>query len=92
MQRGAPVVVEIDGVPLEAFAGETLAAAMLASGRNRMRTDLHDHPRGLWCNMGTCSECFVERIDLRPARRIRACVTPVTDGMRLRTEGAGTDD
>ncbi len=83
--RGDPLSIVVDGEPMSAFAGETIAAAMLATGRTRMRDDLHGTPRGLWCNMGTCSECFVERLDVVPIRRLRACLTPIEDGMRLQT-------
>lgn len=90
--RGNPLSIVVDGERMSAFAGETIAAAMLATGRTRMRDDLRGTPRGLWCNMGTCSECFVERIDVVPVRRLRACLTPIEDGMRLRTGSVVPDE
>ncbi|SMF61905.1 (2Fe-2S)-binding protein [Allosphingosinicella indica] len=83
VQRGAEVTLTIDGVAMTAFEGETIAAAMLAAGRDRFRDD--GGPRGMFCNMGTCGECMVT---LAPdGRRVRACVTAVQGGMQVVTDG-----
>ena len=47
-------------------------------------------PRGVFCGMGVCFDCLVV-IDGEPSRR--ACVTFVTEGMRVETQigfGAAT--
>jgi sarcosine oxidase subunit alpha len=86
--RPGPLAVLCDGVALDAYPGETLAAVMIAADLRRVRDDRSGAPRGMFCNMGTCSECFVwVRIDPRDTwRRRRACLTPVTPGIMLRTQ------
>ena len=81
--RGGELTFSVDGMAVAAHAGETLATAMLAAGIGRFRDDSFGTPRGLWCNMGSCGECTV-RIG---ARRVRACLTPVTPGLVVTTVG-----
>lgn len=87
--RGAALSLSIDGRTVEAFEGETVAAAMLAADRRAFRLDRAGRPRGLFCNMGVCSECLVDIETEGQTRRLRACVTPVGDGMTI-TTGAAT--
>jgi predicted molibdopterin-dependent oxidoreductase YjgC len=72
----------VDGEALEAPAGQSIAAALLASGRAALRPSPSGQPRGLYCGIGVCQECRV-RAD---GRVVRACVTPVTAGMRVVTD------
>ncbi len=84
IERGRPVTLDVDGAPLEAFCGESVAAALLAAGRRTLRTtSRRGEPRGLFCGIGLCFDC-VMTIDGRP--NVRACRTPVRDGMRVRTQ------
>ncbi len=79
------LTVNVDGQPVEAFLGESVAAALLASGRRTWRhTDKSHAPRGLFCGMGICFECLVT-IDGVP--NVRACTTPVQAGMVIETGG-----
>src|SRR4051794_19382722 len=79
IERGAPVTLTIDGEPLTAYLGETLAAAMLADGRRTLRHSTRSgSPRGVFCGMGICYDCLMV-VDGRP--NVRACMTPVADGM-----------
>ena len=84
-ERGAPFTLFVDGGEVTAFAGETIATAMLADGRAAMRRDRSGAPRGLFCNMGTCSECLVTLRGDGGARRVRACLTPAAPGLRVET-------
>ena len=73
-----------EGRPLEARAGDTVAAALLAAGVLQFRdTPVSGAPRGPWCMMGACFDCLVE-IDGVASRQ--ACLTPVADGMRVRRQ------
>lgn len=82
VERGRSVTVTVDGQPIAAYQGETLAAALLASGRRTFRhTVPAGHPRGVFCGIGVCFDCLVT-VD---GSRIRACVTPVRDGMQVST-------
>lgn len=72
----------LDGAPVEARPGETVAGALLAAGRRTLgRTPRLGAPRGLYCVMGVCWECAV----LIDGRRVRACVTPAAPGLSVAT-------
>ena len=80
-----PLTVHLDGEPVQAFAGESVAALLLALGRRTFRhTDKLGEPRGLFCGMGVCYDCLVT-IDGQP--NVRACLTPVQAGMVIETGG-----
>ena len=80
--RGPVVALSVDGQSLEAFAGESLAAALWVSGRRVLRQSPRaGTPRGVFCMMGACQECLV-RVD---GRRALACQVPVRADMRVET-------
>lgn len=85
VERGQAITLIVDGEPVRAFAGETIATAMLASGAAAFRRDTQGKPRGLYCNMGTCSECLVTVI--ASGRRVRACLAEAEDGLEIATHG-----
>lgn len=76
------VDVIVDGLPITAYRGETLAAALLAAGIGAFGHTRTDRPRLPLCNMGTCFDCAltVDGVEL-----VRACLTPVADRMQVRT-------
>lgn len=77
--------IKVDGEPIQVHEGETLAAALMASGRRTFRhTEPAGHPRGIFCGMGICYDCTVTVIGLN---HVRACVTPVREGMQVITVG-----
>jgi predicted molibdopterin-dependent oxidoreductase YjgC len=80
--RGAPVTIDVDGQSMSAYEGESVATALLAGGVRAFRESQSGAPRAPYCNMGVCFECEVE-IDGTPC--VRACMTPVREGMRVRT-------
>jgi aerobic-type carbon monoxide dehydrogenase small subunit (CoxS/CutS family) len=84
------VEIEVDGSALQARAGESLAAALLAGGWRAFRRTASGDLRGPLCNMGVCFDCVV---NVDGAER-RACMTSVRSGLRVRTaEGeAGRQD
>ena len=82
MRRPAPVEIRVDGEATAAVPGESLASALLASGRRAFRrTERHGTLRGPYCNMGVCFECVVD-VDGVPTQ---ACMTPVREGMQVTT-------
>ena len=84
-----PLRVKVDGESVSAFAGESVATVLLASGRRTFRHSDRNHaPRGLFCGMGVCFECLVT---IDGVENVRACMTPVKDGMTIETGGL-TDD
>lgn len=70
-----------DGEPIEAEAGASVAAALIASDRVAWRTTREGRPRGLFCGIGVCFDCIVE-IDGESGQR--ACMIPLAEGMDVR--------
>jgi predicted molibdopterin-dependent oxidoreductase YjgC len=69
-----------DGTAHTAVAGQSVAAALFASGVKVLRTSPRARqPRGMFCLMGSCQECLV----MVGARRVLACQTPVTQGLQV---------
>ena len=87
-QHSRVVRFQMDGTEVVAQVGESVAAALLSSGRRILRwTSRRSEPRGLFCGMGICHDCLV-RINGRPG--MRACQVEVIDGMRVESQrGAG---
>lgn len=82
----AKVTISIDGMPFEVPAGETVAAAVLASGiRHTRTTAVSESPRAPFCLMGVCYECLMI-IDGKPNQR--ACREYVSDGMKIECQHA----
>jgi predicted molibdopterin-dependent oxidoreductase YjgC len=87
VERGPAITITVDGVPLSAYEGETIAGALLASGRRAWRHTRHGQPRGLYCGIGLCFDCLVT---VNGTPNLRACLTPVTAGMVVET-GSGRE-
>jgi sarcosine oxidase subunit alpha len=83
-QRGRPFSIRVDGHRVDTFEGETIAAAMLQHDA-AIRRGPTERRRGLYCNMGSCGECMVTLVG--SGRRVRACLTPVADGLEVATDG-----
>lgn len=66
-----------------ALPTDTIASALIANGFDVFGFTEHGHPRGLFCAIGKCSACLVE-VDGVP--NVRACITPVKDGMRVKMQ------
>ena len=82
-----PVTLIVDGRRIEARAGDSVAAALLAAGIAICRTTpVSGAARGPYCLMGVCFDCLVV-VDGVPNRQ--ACMLRVREGMRIeRQEGA----
>lgn len=78
------VTITVNGTRIRSHATATVAAALLADGRGPglRKSEKVQAPRGLFCGMGICFDCLVT-IDGRPGQR--ACMTTVSDGMRIET-------
>ncbi|HXA69460.1 MAG TPA: (2Fe-2S)-binding protein [Stellaceae bacterium] len=78
------VTIAVDGASVAARAGDTVAAALLASGIWAFRTSgVSGTARGPYCMMGVCFDCLVA-IDGIGSRQ--ACLVPVREGMRIETQ------
>ena len=83
-ETGVTVALKVDGHPIRARAGDTVAAAMLAAGRDHCRTTpVSGTPRAPYCLMGVCFDCLVT-IDGVGSRQ--ACLIPVRDGMTVESQ------
>jgi len=82
MGRGEPISFQFDGVDIIAYEGETIAAALIASGVAATGLSRLAMPRGYFCGMGVCWECLVEVND---TPNQRACMQTVEAGMVVKT-------
>jgi len=70
-----------NGKPLEAYEGESVAAALIANGIRVFRHSSKKHePRGVFCAIGHCTDC-VMRVD--GVENVKTCVTRVKEGMEV---------
>jgi sarcosine oxidase subunit alpha len=90
-RRPGEVAITVDGRVVHGFPGESLATLLLASGLDVFRIGVEGKPRGLYCNMGSCSECMVDLV-LEDGRRrpMRACLVTISDAMVVERR-AGAD-
>ena len=82
------VTVTIEGQPVVVPAGETVAAAVLASDLGHTRTTpVSGAPRAPFCLMGVCYECLMV---INGQANQRACREVVNEGMTIeRQHGPG---
>ncbi len=78
----APVTIVVNGRPVQAQAGMTVAAALLCA-QIPCRKSVRGEPRAPLCGMGICFECAAT-IDGEPLRR--TCQMLCRDGMKVATE------
>ena len=83
IKRKLKLTIIVDGKKIEAYKGETVLAALIASGYKTLKANPVSHkPRGAFCGMGICFECTMT-IDGIP--NTRACMTEVQEGMAVET-------
>lgn len=86
IDRGRTVSFSFDGREHRGFGGDTIASALAAAGvRVLSRSFKYHRPRGLLCCAGRCPNCLVQ-VDGEP--NVRACTTPVRDGMAVKHQNA----
>lgn len=73
------VAFVFNGHQLRGYAGEPIAAALLANGIRAIRHhSISGRLRGIYCGIGHCYEC-VAIVDGSPG--VRTCLTPLRAGM-----------
>ncbi len=86
--RVGTVAVTVDGVTVTVPAGRTVAAALVASGKQSWReTRIGRKPRGVFCGIGACFDCLVT---VNGIPDVRACQRTVADGDEIRTHYGAT--
>lgn len=83
------VAFEVDGRAATALEGDTLLVAMLANAGTVRDSEFGDGKRAGFCMMAACQDCWVWTAD---GERVRACSTPVTEGMRIVTRDPWPSD
>jgi predicted molibdopterin-dependent oxidoreductase YjgC len=79
----ASISFRFDGRTIAAAPGQTIAAALLSAGQlASRRSSRGDAMHGPYCLMGACFECLV---DIEGMGKCQSCMTPVRDGMDVRT-------
>ena len=82
--EGEWIQITVDGNPIQARAGEPIAAALIANGIFLCRTmPGSGSQRGLFCGVGRCPDCMMI-VDGQP--NVRTCITPVREGMQIETQ------
>jgi hypothetical protein len=82
--RRAPFRFTLDGVPIDAYPGETIATALLAAGHRIARRTAHrGAPRGVFCAIGVCHDC---RMVVDGEANVRTCLAPARPGMTVETQ------
>lgn len=86
-KRGEPPPFEVfvNGEPVAARYGDTVAAILLRCGRRVFRRTRSGAPRGLYCVIGVCQDCLV-CIDGIAGRR--ACMTLADPDQRIEVPDA----
>jgi D-hydroxyproline dehydrogenase subunit gamma len=83
-EPAAMVRITVDGRTVEARAGDSVAAAMLAAGFASCGTaPVSGAPRAPYCMMGVCFDCLVA-IDGVGSRQ--GCMVCVKEGMAVATQ------
>ena len=78
------VTIFVGEQKISALKGETVAAALIASGiRVFRKTPKLHRSRGIFCGIGRCTDCALT-IDGVP--NVRSCVTEVQDGMQIEVQ------
>jgi hypothetical protein len=78
---GGVLIIYIDGQPVEAGPGESVAAVLLRQEKpwSRLTPDTRTR-RAPYCMMGVCFECVA---DLEGGRSIQTCLVPAREGLRI---------
>ncbi|HBV96764.1 MAG: hypothetical protein JL50_15710 [Peptococcaceae bacterium BICA1-7] len=86
-REGDQITFTFNGLSYQGLAGEPIAAALLANGVRTLRHhEKSGKPRGIYCGIGHCYEC---RVTVDGVPGVRACLTPLKEGMEVMSERAG---
>ncbi len=83
LHEAAPggLTIEIDGVPVVAERGESVAAVLLRQAEPWSRlTPVSQRKRAPYCMMGVCFDCLCE---VDGVASVQTCLVSVCEGMRV---------
>jgi predicted molibdopterin-dependent oxidoreductase YjgC len=75
--------ITVDGDEVEAYDGETVAVVMLRAGKRALHHTPERAPRGVFCGIGSCYDCYTT---VNGSRYERSCLTLAQPGMRVETD------
>ena len=78
----APLSFYLEGRRCQALAGDTVLTAILLHAGAVRTQEFGSEGRAGFCLMGACQDCWIWQ---DKGVRLRACSTPLTEGMRLLT-------
>lgn len=85
LDESQTITFTFNDVEYNALQNESIAAALLANGIRTLRHhEESGSPRGIYCNIGHCFEC---RVTVDGVQGERACLTPLTQGMKVVSGG-----
>ena len=77
------ITFTVDGEEVSCLEGQTIAGALMATGRTAWRSTREGSPRGVFCGIGVCFDCIVT---VGESRDVRACLRRVQPGDQVRTQ------
>ena len=84
------VVFTFDGREVEGIEGEPIAVALQAAGLRKLGAhERTGEPRGLFCGIGHCFGC---RVTVDGEANVRSCITPLSAGMEVLSQGRFPED
>src|ERR1700747_2127017 len=79
-----PLTIYVEGIAVKAREGDSVSAALLASGLDVRRTTAVSGARRLpYCMMGVCFDCLVT---INGVGSRQGCLVPVTEGMQVKIQ------
>ncbi len=82
----APLRFFLDGSERQALTGDTVLSAVLSVAPALRGSEFGPELRAGFCLMGACQDCWIWQED---GPRLRACSTPLAEGMRLLSDAPG---
>jgi predicted molibdopterin-dependent oxidoreductase YjgC len=75
-----PISFTLDGRSCTALEGDTVLGAVLLQQAQVRLHEVSGRPHAGFCAMGACQDCWM---DTETGERLRACTTPLAEGLRL---------
>jgi sarcosine oxidase subunit alpha len=86
-KRGKKVHFTFNGESIEAYQGETIAAALHAAGIKVLKRSVtYERPRGFFCAIGKCASCMM---NVNGIPNVKTCTKLVEDGMVVESQRKG---
>ena len=84
INRNKQITIYVNGKEVIAYKGETVLAALIASGyKSSKKSKKIGERRGPLCGMGVCYEC---QVSINGAQNRRSCMIEVEDKMEIETD------